>query len=225
VSGATAIPKRIFRVWLGPKEIKPLWQRWWARFAELHPGWEMLTIRDERMFLRGELKLQKIFDYCSTYCERSDVLRYALLYKLGGVFVDADVFPIKPLDDLMGDPRPFFCWQSRTQKCVETATIGAPAEHPAIRAVMDAFPNHYWQHAEESVHICTGPKFVTQVIAPRTDVRILPSEAFLPVGRCSAEEFEARCLASGGYTCNFAAGTWWAEAKRRRETGKRAKLP
>ena len=221
----TVIPKRIFRIWLGPKKIKPLFQVWWERFHELHPGWELETVRDRDVetfpSFKGEIK--KIFNYCSTQSERSDVLRYVVLYELGGVYIDTDVFPIKPFDDLMDDPKPFFCWQ--TKKCLESAVIGAPPKHPAIKAVMDAFPGHYWDHSQDSAHVSTGPAYMSTVIIPRNDVRKLPREAFLPVGRCSAKKFIEKCLKSDGYACNFAAGSWWAEAKHRRETNVRQILP
>lgn len=75
------IPKRFFRVWLGPKPPNALFQSWWERFHELHPSWELMTIADGMPYLDGDLKA--IYNYCSTYAERTDILRFALLQETG----------------------------------------------------------------------------------------------------------------------------------------------
>jgi mannosyltransferase OCH1-like enzyme len=214
------IPKRIFRIWLGNTKPKPIFEAWWERFEELHPAWELATIRDgdADSIIDGELR--NAYYFCSTYSERTDILRHPLLYRFGGVYVDCDVFPIKPLDPLMNEDSPFFCWQ--TKACLETAVVGSPASHPAIKAVMDFLPKHYWNHAQESPHVSTGPAAVSRVLVPRTDIRKLPKEAFMPVGRCNVKLFMSRCLNSSGYVGHFAGGSWWSEAKKRRETGRRA---
>jgi mannosyltransferase OCH1-like enzyme len=216
----SAIPKQFFRIWLGPKPLKPLFQSWWQRFYELHPSWKLTTITSGEPYVDGELK--EVYQFCSTYSERSDILRYAILYRFGGVYVDFDVFPVKPFDQLMDEPTPFLCWQTKTN--LETAVVGSPPGHPALKAVMDFLPKHYWDHAQESPHYTTGPAAVSKVLVQRDDVRKLPKSAFMPFGRCNEKEFMVKCLRSDAYAGHFAAGTWWAEAKRRRETGRRAEI-
>ena len=38
------IPKRFIRVWLGPKPIPELFEKWWQEFKDIHPDYDFITI-------------------------------------------------------------------------------------------------------------------------------------------------------------------------------------
>lgn len=175
----TGIPQRFIRVWLGEKPIKPRFEKWWSQFRSLHSEWEALTIGDaEARALIPELGLQIVYDDVPTQAARADIIRLAALRKYGGVYLDVDVMPLKSLEPLRMDPRPFAAHASSKQ--LMNSVIGAPAGHPAIEAVLERLPDWYWEHAERAASVATGPALLTDVWWNRNDVRKLPKDTFFP---------------------------------------------
>jgi len=203
------IPRRLFRVWLGPKRIAPIYEGWWKEFQDMHPRWDCVTLRDdsvERLLPSGS-ELRALFNGQATWAGRSDILRVAALDADGGVYVDHDCLPLRPLDPLLGDPRPFA--GKRSGKSLNNSVIGSPANHPAVRALLTRFPS--WRWGEQSVDP-RGPLLLTETWWNRDDVRLLPIEAFYSenrnfktaVERRAVERtFAERSFPDGAYLCHW----------------------
>ena len=175
------IPERFIRVWVGPEQRDPRFDLWWGRFAELHPGWDMVTVGEESVDSMLPVGARLVYDDCKTWAGKSNVLRAAALYWYGGVYVDTDMMPLRPFHALLEDPTPFA--GLRSSKSIEMAVIGAPARHPAIQALLTELPAWYWSRPEEEsdVHNKTGPLYYNHVLYDRDDVRKLPVNTFYPV--------------------------------------------
>lgn len=209
---ATPIPPRFIRIHLGPAPIPPLFERWWQEFQVMHPGWDFMTLRD------GELvppNLLDVFKHCTSYSNQSDLLRYVALKRYGGVYIDTDVMPLKPFDDLL-ERSPFA--GRRSSKAFEAAVIGCPAEHPAICELLERLPEHYWQHAESSLPISAA--FLSSVWFGRPDVRHLPPSAFYPYNGFGAPKrdekhqiFQARNFPPDMYAAHFSNHVWGGRPK------------
>ena len=90
-----SIPKVIHQIWLGgkmPQKFKNLSDTWKI------PGWEYKLWQDADA---RKLKMtnRKLYNRATNYGIKSDVLRYEILYKYGGVYVDTDFECVRPLDD------------------------------------------------------------------------------------------------------------------------------
>lgn len=196
------IPKTLHRIWLGRKPIPPMFEDFWRRWQQLHPHWECRTWTDADDY--SWLRNKRLFETRTTPSGQSDVLRIELLAKFGGVYVDADMEPIRPLDPLLVPGGVFASTQERPYYdqgvMTETAVIGAEPfaaredehtiawgaigsgrGHPAIEALRDAMPAWVRAHPHDPPNVQTGPVFLTHVWRSRTDVRILPRETFYPV--------------------------------------------
>jgi mannosyltransferase OCH1-like enzyme len=184
------IPQRFMRVWLGPAKLEPRFEDWWKKFQELHPSWEFMTIGDdEARELVSSTGLEPIYDVCATYSGRSDVVRIAALYRLGGIYVDTDVMPLRAFDPLLEDGRAFA--GKRSSKSFEAAILGSPAESEPARALVKALPAWYRAHRGRSCAITTGPAFISSVWWGRADVRHLSGEWFYPYnGFCGPKRAE-----------------------------------
>lgn len=169
------IPRIFHRVWLDDP-IPPEFEVYWDQFQALHPTFEFYTWDDSRQL--GWIRNQEAFDRADTHAGRSDVLRYEILARVGGVYVDTDVEPLRAFDDLLAKPDPFIGWEDGNLLC--PTVIGSPPGHPAIEALIEALP--YWsrRHAGKPPNLQTGPYFVTRCWRNRDDVRRLPPEAFYP---------------------------------------------
>lgn len=87
------IPPVIHQIWLGspvPERYKKLMETW-QRF----PGWTYKLWTDmevKTLFLENE----DLYQSARNYGERSDILRYEILQRYGGVYIDVDVECLNP---------------------------------------------------------------------------------------------------------------------------------
>lgn len=146
---------------------------WWARFGELHPGWELRTYREPidpaDWPLTGDL-----FDRCQNGAQKAGLIRLECLFTHGGVYVDSDVEPFRSLEPLL-DVQAFAGWEDETT--VPDAVLGCRPEHPAWREMIDK--------ARSSIEASgdawrSGPGVTTATLPGRSDVLCLPPGAFYP---------------------------------------------
>ena len=91
------IPKIIHQIWLGgemPPKFRSLSDTW----REKNPDWEYRLWGDADA---KKLKMinRKLFDRATNYAITSDLLRYEILYKYGGVYADTDFECMRSFND------------------------------------------------------------------------------------------------------------------------------
>lgn len=175
------IPRTFHRIWLGARSGDPIPERfetYWERFQEFHPNWDFRTWDDPDEF--DWIIDRGVYDRATTHAGRSDVLRYELMYRYGGVYVDTDVEPLRPFDELLDDDRPFAGWENNRLICI--TVLGSAPKHPAFEAVLDFLPRWAPTQRSNRPNYQTGPEPFTRIWRRRPDVRLLPREAFYPVG-------------------------------------------
>jgi inositol phosphorylceramide mannosyltransferase catalytic subunit len=165
------IPHTIHRIWFGPDAMPADFVRYGETWREHHPDWEMLLWTDEAL---PELRYPDALERCRNHGERSDLVRYELLARVGGVYVDTDMECLRPIDPLTDVPA--LAGETRPGK-LGNAVLGAVPGHPAIEELL--------QRARRGVGhghtaVSTGPLLVTEVLRDRDDVRIFPPTVFYP---------------------------------------------
>lgn len=140
---ATVIPRILHQIWLGPAR-PPLATMESCR--QMNPGW-MHVLWTERNL--PPMRNRRLFDaFGSTYIGKADVLRYEVLFRFGGVYVDADQLCLRSFDDLLLTSDAFFAGyqqlsnpsldeSARTDRLVANAIIGAAPGHPILERVID----------------------------------------------------------------------------------------
>jgi len=122
------IPRTIHRVWLGTAPIPEEHQRFGETFARHHPGWEMRLWTDEDL---PDLDITAIDrDRSRTRSELSNLVRYEVLHRFGGVYVDTDVECQRPLPPLLKGIDAFAALELPGRVC--TAILGAVPGHPVF---------------------------------------------------------------------------------------------
>ena len=143
----------------------------------LHVDYKFYTLKSfDNLFVPYEIK--KIIPKITSCAGVSDILRLIALYNIGGIYLDTDVMPLRSFDKLIELDKPFLA--KRSSKSFESAIIGSPKNHKAIKDVIDAFPKWYYEHLNNSASVQTGPTFVSSVLFGRDDVAHLPSKTFYP---------------------------------------------
>ena len=163
------IPKIIHRC--VPVDVPERYAEFWAGFHRLHPEWEFHTWQDP--LDPDEWELGFLFDRCTAGAQLAGLIRLEVIWRYGGVYVDMDMEPLKPLDALLGHE----CWFGTEDGVILTdAVFVAVQGHAGIRACIDRFLDGFW-HPNPSM---TGPRHTTAVLSGRPDVTVLPKDAFFP---------------------------------------------
>jgi len=172
-------PKTFHRIWLSDPE-RPEFLAWRDKLAALHPDWTIRTWQDP-----DELKWMRHYDLMRSLLETDpygrapDLLRYELLFRFGGTYIDTDFEPLRGFDELYVDPRPFAAWESDRTMC--TALLAAPPEHPAIGVLLDGVVERLKATEGKPANEAIGPEYATALWRERDDVRRLPPWTFYPV--------------------------------------------
>ena len=96
------IPKIIHHVWPGNESDKiPVKFLYHIKKCQLiHPNWQHKIWYEEDIIKENFTSLD-LYKNAKSYAERADIMRYEILYKYGGVYLDTDVDCIKPLDQIV----------------------------------------------------------------------------------------------------------------------------
>jgi len=137
-------------------------ERYAQSWKRHHPGWEFChwTLADLPPLANHEL-----FNACPNTGYRSDILRYELLHRFGGVYVDLDFECLRPLDPLLDGMAGFAGTISPRHRdigvqTVETAILGSVPGSPFFRTLIDDLPSWTdWWGWHPSVAVRSGPQY------------------------------------------------------------------
>ena len=93
------IPHKIHQIWIG-SELPEKYKNWCASWKKLNPSWEykLWNENDILNILSGTIR--QVFLESKNPGAKSDIARYAILEKEGGIYYDTDFECIKPLEEL-----------------------------------------------------------------------------------------------------------------------------
>lgn len=185
------IPRRLHQIWIGPRPVPRAIESWRDR----HPDWEHHLWTEET--IPFPLKNQAQYDASGTYSGKSNVVRFEMLDRYGGVYVDADTGCLRPLDEeLMQDD--FFCVYEDERSLpgrIGTTYFGCTAGHPVVQSMVDAIGRETSERISRTPSWkITGPLRFTEIIDGFNDVSRLPSHLFFPLhhsgNQCTDDEFD-----------------------------------
>jgi mannosyltransferase OCH1-like enzyme len=163
------IPRRLVRT--VPAVVEPEAERLWDIACDLHPDWEHVTWRDPINPEAFPLTSPFWAD-CETGAQLADLVRAEDLYHNGGVYIDSDVWVLKPFDDLCGLSA-VAAWEDDLY--IPNAVLGFAPGHHALREVIDQAIS---KRHEGTWRAGVG---VTTEVFTRHPIVLLPPGAFYPV--------------------------------------------
>ncbi len=198
------IPRTIHRVWLGGRPIPEEHERFGRTFAQHHPGWEMRLWTDEDLPALGIGAAER--ERSRTHSELSNLVRYEVLHRHGGVYVDTDVECLRPLTPLLRGIDAFAALEGPGH--IGTAILGSVAGH----AVFARAARLARQTLGTGTHPAdaTGPYLLTLILEQEPAVAILGVKLFYPY---LSDEPERRGEAfPDAYAVHHWAKSWLAES-------------
>lgn len=167
---SSTIPRILHRT--VPAVTSPEVDRWWQQWGDLHPGWTLMDHRDP--LDPDAWETSPLWPKCSSGAQKAGLIRLEALHRWGGVYVDSDVEPYRPLDALLG-VEGFAGWEDA--KVVPDAVLGARPGHPAVAVMLDAACRavETGKGAWDS-----GPGVTTATLPGRADWLLLPPGSLYP---------------------------------------------
>jgi len=184
--------------------MPPKLTAWSADWQRLHPKWDLQLWRES-----GEGKIAtKGFEIVSNHpaqlaaachlSQRSNIWRYELINRFGGVYLDTDVEPIRPIDDLLAGVEAFASLMiahrdKKTQICLGCSVFGATLNHPwpsSLSSRLDTM--------DATIHGSLGSHYFSDVTDTHPEVTRFPPGVF-----------SASNKISGGYAIHHWSSRWW----------------
>ena len=189
------------------KEYKQF-QQSWQRF---HPDWKykLWTERDIPTF---PFKNKDLFDASTNYGEKSDIWRYEILEKEGGLYIDTDFECLAPFDVFHHMYDFYIGIQPLDTNIVQLGIglIGAQPGHPLLRLAITNLRSN--QHHRQIISK-TGPIFFTRIFynaVSTTGLRDIafPSSYFYPCGYTQRTLSASQWLRAESFAVHHWAGSW-----------------
>jgi mannosyltransferase OCH1-like enzyme len=188
------IPRHIHFVWLGKQPMHSRMEGWLQSWSRLNSDWDVYLWHDETgaasvvsVRLSGPDRTNGVCSshFTSRYPEllrqachlsqRSNIWRYELVREFGGLYVDTDVEPFKPIGDLIAPYSAFTCSSQRAPGVLECAFLGATRGHPWVVELCDRLPEQ-----DPTVSGSMGVSYFTKITALHREgsqsVTVLPTE-------------------------------------------------
>lgn len=193
--------KVIHRIWLGPRPMPERYEEYGKRWQLLNPGWvvqewgEFALLGPDAVERRRESfpEIQDVLDDIiardagkhgeECYVQLADVLAYELIYLYGGIVVNVDIEPIRPMEYLFeyyGIPESGAYAPLEDHERIVNAVLGGPRRHPLYRKILDDLPTRYFASPQAEMVLTTGPQLLTDSIRALSNecIVILPTRSF-----------------------------------------------
>lgn len=166
--GTQRIPKIIHHIWLGSP--LPDRCRWFIEtWKKKHPDWQFILWDDARVAQLGLINLRP-YVAAINWGEKSDIVRYEVLYRFGGLYVDTDFECLQACDELheccdfyvgaYADAGGGSCY-------VFNGLIGSAPRHPVLRRCIEGIQQQRLRERTNiPAHIMnrTGPRHLTRCL-------------------------------------------------------------
>lgn len=204
------IPKKIHWIWLGsplPEIYTSNIQSW----IDKNPGWEykIWTDADVEDF---QLINKNLFDAIPNYGAKSDIWRYEILERFGGLYVDIDQECLQAFTPLHHTYHFYTGLQPLDTGRLHSgiSIIGSMPHHPILKKCIEQLP-HYQQEPE--VIIKTGPLFFTDMLfltARQSSLHtiVFPASYFFPCNYTQKGQAQALWIKPESYAVHHWAGSW-----------------
>lgn len=159
----TMIPKIIHQIHLGNSllsEQELYWQKTWK---DKNPDWSHVLWDDAKVEKDLEITHPEVFQNCKSFSEKSDVLRFEILYQFGGLYIDTDFECLKNIDPLFQDREIVLFRQQPKKIC--GAFFGASKHNANVKALIDGLPESKEKFGDHrNADIKYGPAYVTRTL-------------------------------------------------------------
>jgi mannosyltransferase OCH1-like enzyme len=170
--------KKIHQIWVGPNPIPIKSIKFIEEIKKLHPDYEY------RLWTDADLTSEnfEILEYINSthiYAQKADIMRYEILYKHGGMYLDIDFEVLKPLTPLLTHDLVVCNEDQYTDKYITNAFIYSTPGNQNLKNCIDNI-HTCPLGGKVNVSIATGPWYLRKNIQINDCVKILPTHVMYP---------------------------------------------
>lgn len=172
------IPKVFHQIWINKEnpELPEKYTKYRDSWLALHPDWSYQLWNLDNLPFKTRFSQQ--LAQCTNYAQMADILRYEILYELGGVYIDTDFECKKSIEPLLKDVRNFSC--SEDGRTISIGLVGAEKKSKILEQCIINMPKVIGLTVPTKE---TGPAFFTYAILNHGfngDLTLFPREYFYP---------------------------------------------
>lgn len=217
--GVPKIPKIIHQIWIGGKPVPEVFRPYMQSWIDQHMGrgWYYKLWTDDDL-AEFALDNQQFFDATENIGVKSDLLRYEILYRYGGVYIDTDYECLQPLDlflayDLYTALQPLDTGFAQ----LGIALIGCIPGHPILKHCIETIKDDWSRHGAT---VKTGPIHFSRsfyLVAGQSGMIDIafPAYYFYPQGCQQTDLLYEEWIENGAYAIHHWAKSWMPEQYRR----------
>lgn len=147
-----------------------------------HPRWVYKLWTEDNL---PKIRNRRQFEGIHSYLGKSDILRFEILNRWGGVYVDADMECLHPLEETLCQFKFFASYENELLRpgLITNAIVGSQPHHPILRRLIDEIGQITNPNAAPAWMI-TGPVLFTKVMKDFQNSRkvaLFPDYSFNPV--------------------------------------------
>lgn len=228
------IPRILHQTWRNediPEEFRHMAQSW----RERHSAWEYVfwTDKENRNFIKRHFAFfLPIYDNYPNNIQRVDAVRYFVLYKIGGCYIDIDFECLANIEPLLKDARCVFgkepvehCLIHNKPLIISNAFMGAvPRFHFFEHLCCELMQGRkVTDHPNDRVLESTGPFMLSrlyQEYEKKEEVDLLEADLIYPLTKTELDSWNSgmgdqgiRQKLENAYGLHHYAGTWWKKKK------------
>ena len=165
------MPEKVIHQTWKTSEIPSEYAAYVESVKRLNPGYEyrLWTDIDNRLFIQREFPwFLDTYDSYKHHIERVDSVRYFILYRFGGVYIDLDMECLKPIDELFTGGEIWFSKEAGPRienQVTSNAFMAAPKAHPFFEMLTQGLGQVRGRDIDfQDVFRNTGPNMLHKMI-------------------------------------------------------------
>ncbi len=166
------IPKKIHYCWFGPKPYPKLVGKCMKTWQQHLPDYEICLWNEENSPMDHPFVQQAYA--AKKYAFVADYVRFWALYHHGGIYLDTDMYVVKPFDDLLNYDC-FFGYETEKKDIVSCGIIGCGCQNLVMKEILSKYDTLSFNPDKLSDFIV--PRLITPLVK---DAVILPYDCFYP---------------------------------------------
>jgi mannosyltransferase OCH1-like enzyme len=162
-----SVPKIIHQIWIGSKPAPLKLMNTWK---EKQPDFEYIFWNEEEFVKRNMIfECQNRIDEIEEICGKTDIMRWEILYRFGGIYVDADTEPLKRMPEIILNYNFFSGYQPNNE--IAIGIMGSRTRESLVTFYIDSVLQNinkfiYDGKVSNEIWKISGPEFFTQFLNP-----------------------------------------------------------
>lgn len=147
-----------------------------SKIKELHPDFEYRLWGNEEItpgnFSNFELIISR-----PKHAQKADIMRYEILYRHGGIYLDIDMEVFQPLSPLLTNALIVCNEDGKINEYMSIGFIASEPNNSMLATCVQSIKSTDWS---KTINVATGPFFFRRCIKLDASVRVLPTHFCYP---------------------------------------------